>query len=115
MGSEARRIHVPLLHQASSHSLRNSSRTIYTHQYAVTESEKNVQLSRDELAGLPGVFLVYEFTPFMVQKIEKIVPLSHFFTSICAIIGGVFSVAGMMDAILYKTYKKMRRATTKDT
>lgn len=92
-----------------------STRTIYTHQYAVTESEKNVQLSRDELAGLPGVFLVYEFTPFMVQKIEKIVPLSHFFTSICAIIGGVFSVAGMMDAILYKTYKKMRRATTKDT
>merc|ERR1719284_1371263 len=89
-------------------------RTVYTHQYSVTDSEKNVMVRKGELAGLPGVFLVYEFTPFMVQKIEKPQPLSHFLTSVCAIIGGVFTVAGMIDAMLYKSVKGFKKATRKE-
>lgn len=85
-------------------------REVYTHQYSVTDNEKNVMVRKGELAGLPGVFLVYEFTPFMVQKIEKVVPLSHFFTSVCAIIGGVFTVAGMIDAVLYRSYRGFWKA-----
>ena len=53
---------------------------------------------RGELAGLPGVFLVYEFTPFMVERTEKAVPFSHFMTSVCAIIGGVFERGQMGSA-----------------
>lgn len=87
-----------------------NDRTVYTHQYSVTDNEKNVMVKKGELAGLPGVFLVYEFTPFMVQKIEKPQPLSHFLTSVCAIIGGVFTVAGMIDAALYKSYNGLKRA-----
>eukprot|EP00434_Breviolum_minutum_P026752 symbB.v1.2.023644.t3/scaffold2178.1/size86794/7 len=63
----------------------------YTHQYSVTGQEKDVLVRKGELAGLPGVFLVYEFTPFMVQKSVKEVPFSHFVISVCAIIGGVFT------------------------
>lgn len=85
-------------------------RVVYTHQYSVTDNEKNVMVKKGELAGLPGVFLVYEFTPFMVQKIEKPQPLSHFLTSVCAIIGGVFTVAGMIDATLYKSYNGLKKA-----
>merc|ERR1712050_668398 len=84
---------------------------VYTHQYSVTDNEKNVMQKKGELAGLPGVFLVYEFTPFMVQKIEKTVPLSHFLTSVCAIIGGVFTVAGMIDAILYRSYRGFKKVS----
>jgi len=82
---------------------------IYTHQYSVTDNEKNVMVRKGELAGLPGVFLVYEFTPFMVQKVEKPVPFSHFLTSVCAIIGGVFTVAGMIDATLYRSYNCLQK------
>lgn len=82
---------------------------VYTHQYSVTDSAKNVMVKKGELTGLPGVFLVYEFNPFMVQKVEKIVPLSHFLTSVSAIIGGVFTVAGLVDAILYKGLKKVSK------
>jgi hypothetical protein len=89
------------------------SQLTYTHQYSVTDSEKNVMVRKGELSGLPGVFLVYEFTPFMVQKIEKPQPLSHFLTSVCAIIGGVFTVAGMIDAMLYKSYKGFKSSTGK--
>jgi hypothetical protein len=90
------------------------NRIVYTHQYSVTDNEKNVMVRKGELAGLPGVFLVYEFTPFMVQKIEKPQPLSHFLTSVCAIIGGVFTVAGMIDAALYKSYKGFKQMNRKD-
>jgi len=84
-------------------------RTVYTHQYSVTDSEKNVMVTKGQLTGLPGVFLVYEFTPFMVQKTEKAVPFGHFLVSVCAIIGGVFTVAGMIDAALYQGYRTARK------
>lgn len=96
-------------------------REVYTHQYSVTESGKNVMPRPGELTGLPGVFLVYEFTPFMVQKIEKVVlttaaslvavPLSHFLTSLCAIVGGVFTVAGLLDALLYRGYRRLEKVS----
>ena len=74
----------------------------------MTGQEKDVLVRKGELAGLPGVFLVYEFTPFMVQKSVKEVPFSHFVISVCAIIGGVFTVAGLLDALLYRTAKRMK-------
>ncbi|CAK9010344.1 unnamed protein product [Durusdinium trenchii] len=80
----------------------------YTHQYSVTGQEKDVLVRQGELAGLPGVFLVYEFTPFMVQKTVKEVPFSHFLISVCAIIGGVFTVAGLLDAVLYRTTRRLK-------
>mmetsp|Transcript_24032 Transcript_24032/g.52939 ORF Transcript_24032/g.52939 Transcript_24032/m.52939 type:complete len:373 (-) Transcript_24032:63-1181(-) len=86
---------------------------VYTHQYSVTGSEKNVMHKKGELLGLPGVFLVYEFTPFMVQKVEKAVPLSHFLISISAIIGGVFTVAGLIDGMLYKSFRGLTNVVKK--
>jgi hypothetical protein len=74
---------------------------VYTNQYAVTDSAKNVMVKKGELTGLPGIFLVYEFNPFMVEKVEKIVPFSHFLTQVCAIIGGVFTTAGLVDDFIY--------------
>jgi hypothetical protein len=35
---------------------------------------------------------VYDFSPFMVEVEESSMPFSHFLTSVCAIIGGVFTV-----------------------
>jgi hypothetical protein len=99
---------VPTLYTASDGSM------VYTHQYSVTEKDKNVlssQTHEAEVSGLPGVYFVYVFTPFMVQKIEKPQPLSHFLVSICAIIGGVFTVASMIDSALYKSYKHLKKVS----
>jgi hypothetical protein len=70
---------------------------VYTHQYSVTDSARNVQVRGNELSGLPGVFVVYDFSPFLMRKTEKVKPWSYLFTSICAIIGGVFSIASMVE------------------
>eukprot|EP00440_Ansanella_granifera_P061898 gb/GFBE01067109.1/.p1 GENE.gb/GFBE01067109.1/~~gb/GFBE01067109.1/.p1 ORF type:complete len:373 (+),score=81.66 gb/GFBE01067109.1/:1-1119(+) len=72
----------------------------YTNQYSVTDSKRNVQVRGGELTGLPGVFLVYDFSPFLMKQTEQVKPWSYVFTSICAIIGGVFSIAALVEMAL---------------
>merc|ERR1712190_701481 len=79
---------------------------VYTNQYSVTDSARNVQVKSGELSGLPGVFIVYDFSPFLMRKTEKSKPWSYIFTSICAIIGGIFSIASLVEmgvnGVLYR-------------
>jgi hypothetical protein len=79
---------------------------VLTNQYSVTDTAKNVMVRKGELTGLPGLFLVYDFNPFIVEKIERVVPFSHFLTQICAIMGGVFTTAGIIDDFFYRGLKK---------
>lgn len=87
----------------------DESERIYTHQYSVTDTSKNVLSPSKDLTGLPGVFFVYDFNPFLIQKIEKRVPFTHFLTSVCAIIGGIFTVAGIMDSFIFRVTKTYSR------
>jgi len=80
---------------------------VYTNQYAVTDSSRNVQVRSGELSGLPGVFLVYDFSPFLMRKTEKAKPWSYIFTSICAIVGGVFSIAMVVEMVVNGLIGKM--------
>jgi len=80
---------------------------IYTNQYSVTDSARNVQVRGGELSGLPGVFIVYDFSPFLMQKTEKAKPWTYIFTSICAIIGGVFSIAMLVEMVVNNSVRWM--------
>lgn len=79
----------------------------YSHQYSSTEASRNVLVNTEQLAGLPGVFLVYDFSPFLVQKRVGYVPFSHFLTSLCVIIGGIFTITRSLDQFVYATGKKL--------
>ena len=48
-----------------------------------------------------GVFFIYDISPILVQLTEYQHSFTHFLTSVCAIVGGVFTVAGMIDGLLY--------------
>ena len=52
---------------------------------------------------LPGVFFIYDISPIMVKYTEKWTSFGHFLTSTCAIVGGVFTVAGLIDAAIYSS------------
>lgn len=79
-----------------------NSDPVYTHQYSVTTSAKRIEMDGNKkMGGLPGVFFVYEFSPFMVNKVTKSVPLSHFLVSVSAIIGGVFTVLQLLDRLVH--------------
>eukprot|EP00929_Paragymnodinium_shiwhaense_P112626 TRINITY_DN80894_c0_g1_i1.p1 TRINITY_DN80894_c0_g1~~TRINITY_DN80894_c0_g1_i1.p1 ORF type:complete len:387 (-),score=87.90 TRINITY_DN80894_c0_g1_i1:71-1231(-) len=80
---------------------------VYTHQYSVTDSARNVQVRSGELSGLPGVFIVYDFSPFLMRKTEKAKPWSYIFTSICAIIGGVYNIAFLVEMFVNNVLSRM--------
>jgi hypothetical protein len=49
--------------------------------------------------------------PRHLQVVVKVKPRQwyHFLTTTCAIIGGVFTVAGIIDSLLYNTLKFTRK------
>jgi hypothetical protein len=52
--------------------------------------------------SLPGVFFFYEVSPLHVEITETYRQgWVAFFTSVCAVIGGVVSVMGMVDQFLF--------------
>ncbi len=47
----------------------------------------------------------------MVKYVESRKPFTHFLTDLCAIIGGVFTVAGMIDGAIYSASTRIGRKT----
>jgi hypothetical protein len=45
----------------------------------------------------------------LVKYNEYRKPFTHFLTDLCAIVGGVFTVAGMVDGILYTAERSLAR------
>ncbi|CAH8336967.1 unnamed protein product [Eruca vesicaria subsp. sativa] len=58
---------------------------------------------------LPVAKFHFELSPMQVLITENSRSFSHFITNVCAIIGGVFTVAGILDAILHQTMTLMKK------
>ena len=58
---------------------------------------------------IPGIYFVYEFSPLRSVIKETHLPLFELFTSLCAILGGVFTIMGLIDGIMYSVGKKAER------
>lgn len=73
------------------------------------------------------MFFIYEFAPMMVKRTEVSRSFFHFLTSgncnhlrcenrslpmlfaVCAIIGGVYTVAGIVDSLLYHSLNAIKK------
>ncbi|CAF0810056.1 unnamed protein product [Adineta ricciae] len=74
-----------------------------TNQYSVTKHRKVIRnIVEGNSHELPGTFFTYEISAIMVKFVEKQRSLAQFLTSSCAIIGGVFTVSGLIDAFIYR-------------
>ncbi|KAI8897906.1 endoplasmic reticulum vesicle transporter-domain-containing protein [Globomyces pollinis-pini] len=83
--------------------------SLLTNQFASTEHKRDVTpLYGNIPSSMPGVFFNYDISPMLVKYKEYRKPFTHFITDLCAIIGGVFTVAGMIDGVLYTAEKRMR-------
>lgn len=58
---------------------------------------------------IPSVKFTFDLSPLQILVREVGKPLYHFLTTSCAIIGGVFTVAGILDSILYQSVKMMKK------
>ncbi|KAL5857297.1 hypothetical protein ACOSQ3_004755 [Xanthoceras sorbifolium] len=81
--------------------------TIQSNQYSVTEHFRSSELGR--LDSHPGVFFFYDFSPIKVTYKEEHISFLHFMTNICAIIGGIFAVAGIIDAFIYHGQRTLKK------
>ncbi|XP_068083319.1 endoplasmic reticulum-Golgi intermediate compartment protein 3 [Anabrus simplex] len=81
---------------------------LQTNQFSVTRHQKTVSISTGD-SGMPGIFFSYELAPMMVKYTEKERSFGHFATNVCAIIGGLFTVAGLIDSLLYHSYKAIQK------
>jgi len=51
---------------------------------------------------------MYELSPIRVKFKETGKSFAHFLTGVCAIIGGVFTVAGIIDSFIYHGVKTLK-------
>ncbi|XP_012262644.2 endoplasmic reticulum-Golgi intermediate compartment protein 3 isoform X2 [Athalia rosae] len=88
--------------------VRLDGSTLLTNQFSVTRHFRQMSLFKGD-SGMPGIFFSYELSPLMVKYTEKEKSFGHFATNLCAIVGGVFTVAGLIDAALYHSVRAIQR------
>lgn len=83
---------------------------IQTNQFSVTRYKKDFGSTFDAMTEgrLPGVFFIYEFAPMMVKYSEKSRSFLHFLTTLCGIVGGILTVAGIVDSLIYHSVRVLR-------
>ncbi|XP_022123074.2 endoplasmic reticulum-Golgi intermediate compartment protein 3 [Pieris rapae] len=84
------------------------NKVLHTNQFSVTRHQKSVSNVNTE-SGMPGAFFSYELSPLMVKYTEKERSLGHFATNICAIVGGVFTLAAIFDSLLYHSLNAVQK------
>ncbi|KAJ9545888.1 hypothetical protein OSB04_025595 [Centaurea solstitialis] len=84
-----------------------SEHRIQSNQFSVTEHFKGAEVG--QLQTLPGVFFFYELSPIKVTFTEEHVSFFHFLTNVCAIVGGVFTVSGILDSFIYHGQQAIRK------
>jgi len=51
---------------------------------------------------MPSLYFRYDFSPVTVRYEEKQESFAHFLVQICAVVGGIFTVAGLIDSVVHK-------------
>jgi len=82
---------------------------INTNQFSVTEYVQNIEQHSMSNRGVPGFFVMYDLSPIIVDYKENSRSFLHFVTNLCAIIGGVFTVASLVDSLLYSGLKTLKK------
>ncbi|KAF7833868.1 protein disulfide-isomerase 5-4 [Senna tora] len=75
----------------------------------VEEYEYTAHSSLAQSLNIPVAKFHFELSPMQVLVTENQKSFSHFITNVCAIIGGVFTVAGIVDSILHNTIRIMKK------
>jgi hypothetical protein len=72
-----------------------------TYQYSVSSQMRPAVVKGVRQNVLPGLFFVYEMAPYLVTVTEARGSFLHFLTGLCAILGGVITLARLADTLLH--------------
>jgi len=74
---------------------------VQTNQFSVATQFRPAIVAGMQQPVLPGVFFVYDFSPFMVKREERRESLAELLIGLCAVAGGVFTVASIVDSWVF--------------
>nr|XP_031293660.1 endoplasmic reticulum-Golgi intermediate compartment protein 1 isoform X4 [Camelus dromedarius] len=86
-----------------------SGKQRYSYQYTVANKEYVAYSHTGRI--IPAIWFRYDLSPITVKYTERRQPLYRFITTICAIIGGTFTVAGILDSCIFtasEAWKKIQ-------
>lgn len=104
--------------------LPRSGKSVYTNQYSVMQNER---VLGDHAAGLPGeldtyaihtkysfipksgVFFIMDISPMQIIYREERSSFTSFLTGVSAIVGGIFTVAGLFDRVVYRAERALKK------
>ncbi|KAL7186476.1 hypothetical protein ACSBR2_028261 [Camellia fascicularis] len=78
-------------------------------QKSVEDYEYTAHSSLAHSFDIPVAKFHFELSPMQILITEDSKSFSHFITSVCAIIGGVFTVAGILDSVLHNTMRLLKK------
>ncbi|CCM04126.1 uncharacterized protein FIBRA_06287 [Fibroporia radiculosa] len=105
----------------STHFAMLDNKVYKTHQYSATHFERDLTKGQQEdnkegvhiahtATGIPGVFINYDISPMLILHSETRQSFAHFLTSTCAIVGGVLTVASLIDSVLFATTRALKKS-----
>jgi len=80
---------------------KSNGRHINSNQYSVTYHHNVIDLNSDHVE-LPGVFFKYDISPIMIHMKYDQYSFAQFITRLCAIVGGVWVVIGLVYSAIHK-------------
>jgi len=95
---------------------------VNTHQYSATHFERDLTKGSQAdtpqgvhvmhgVNGVPGAFFNFEISPILVVHSETRQSFAHFVTSTCAIVGGVLTIASLLDGALFATNRAIKKGS----
>lgn len=78
--------------------------SLITNQYSSTQHHRQVQLGG---SGLSGVYFNVEISPMVVLYYEYHQPFTSLLTQICAIVGGIYTLTSLFDALLWTAERRL--------
>ncbi|KAK0188075.1 Sec1-like protein [Armillaria mellea] len=96
-------------------------KTINTLQYSATHFERDLSDGgqtgtpqgvhvQHGVTGVPGAFFNFEISPILVVHSDTRQSFAHFLTSTCAIVGGVLTVASILDSVVFATTRALKKS-----
>ena len=64
---------------------------------------------------LPAVYFRFDLSPVTVRYWQYKENFNHFLIQICAIIGGIFSVTGIIDALIHQSVLYLLKSAKNDS
>ncbi|XP_028271548.1 endoplasmic reticulum-Golgi intermediate compartment protein 1 isoform X2 [Parambassis ranga] len=86
-----------------------SGKQRFSYQYTVANKEYVAYSHTGRI--IPAIWFRYDLSPITVKYTERRQPFYRFITTICAIVGGTFTVAGIIDSCIFtasEAWKKIQ-------